>query len=637
MPQVSELPMSNASPSLVSAGGPAEPPLLGARLTRTGVRFGAYATTAREVSVRVFDERGNRTGEHRLSAVGGGVAGFYEGEVAGLAPGALYKFVLDGRELPDPFARHLPLGVHGPAMVVEPKHVFRHGDGVSRPLREHVIYELHIGTFSPEGTFNGARERLGELAALGVTAIELLPVAAFAGTRGWGYDGVALFAPHAPYGTPDDLRALVDEAHGLGLAVFLDVVYNHFGPAGNYLSAYSPSYFTKAVRNAWGDAPDFSHQPMRRLVLENALEWLTSFRFDGLRLDAVHAIVDPSPRHVLAELASEVERMTPRKLLIAEDERNEPSDVLELGLDGIWADDFHHQVRVTLTGERDGYYAAYEPGVSGLARAISNGWLYEGQVYPPSGRPRGRPANELPAEAFVYCLQNHDQVGNRALGERLSHEVPIDAYRAVSTLLLFLPMTPLLFQGQEWAASTPFQFFTDHDEQLGPLISRGRREEFKRFAAFTDPARRALIPDPQAEETFSRSKLLWQERDLAHHARTLALYRALLSLRREDRVLRSGGRRQMAAAAHGEVLVVERWSADGVSGERRLLLVNFGSEPRAVAELLPEADEEPQLLLRSDEGSEGNDEGSGEGDGPGRLPPRTAFLFSLKARGRARR
>jgi maltooligosyltrehalose trehalohydrolase len=437
-----------------------------------------------------------------------------------------------------------------------------------------------------------------------------MPVAAFAGQRGWGYDGVALYAPFAPYGTPDDLRALVDEAHGHGLAVVLDAVYNHFGPAGNYLSAYSPDYFTSTFRNAWGDAPNFAHPVMRKMVIDNALGWLSDFRFDGLRLDAIHALLDPSPRHLLRELADQVAALRPRKLLIAEDERNDPASIDQLRLDGLWADDFHHQVRVTLTHESDGYYAAYRPGTADLARAIRDGWLYQGQVYPPSGHPRGKPAGHLPAEAFFYCLQNHDQVGNRALGDRLSHAVDPEAYRAVSTLLLFLPMTPILFMGQEWAASSPFQFFTDHEPDLGAKIVEGRRLEFARFLAFSDPLVRAQIPDPQAESTFLRSRLRWEERQQGEHARVLALYQALLALRRTDPVLRAAGRTALEASADGDLLVVRRWHR----ADQRLLLVNLGPEP------LPAGKPPPgrPLLFRSD---------GGAGPLADDLPPFTAVIL----------
>jgi maltooligosyltrehalose trehalohydrolase len=302
---------------------------LGASLTANGARFRAYATQVRRVAVRLVDSAGGTLAEHPLANLG---EGEYEAHVPGVGNGALYKYVLDDKEVPDPFARFLPLGVNGPAMVSESEYHWQHGLGVSRPLREHVIYELHAGTFTAEGSYRAAIDRLNDLANLGVTAIELMPVGAFPGKRGWGYDGVALFAPFAPYGQPDDLRAFVDAAHGLGLSVFLDVVYNHFGPDGNFLSAFSPEYFSESVKNAWGAAPDFSRPPMRRYVVQNALYWLREFRFDGLRLDATHAISDPSPKHILRELAERIADIRPDKLLIAEDERNDPAVVQEHGL-----------------------------------------------------------------------------------------------------------------------------------------------------------------------------------------------------------------------------------------------------------------------------------------------------------------
>jgi maltooligosyltrehalose trehalohydrolase len=571
-----------------------EPPALGAQLgaeLRPGrVRFRLFSTTARACSVRLFDEAGVPRADHPLSSVGLGV---FAGEVASAGLGTLYKFVLDDRELPDPYARFLPFGVHGPAQVVEPRHPWKHAQ-VTRPLAEQVIYELHIGTFTDEGTYQAALARLPELAALGITTIELMPLSSVPGSRGWGYDGVAHFAPYAGYGTPDDLRALVDGAHGLGLSVLLDVVYNHFGPSGNYLGAYSPAYFTPDIHTAWGNAPDFAHAPMRRYAVDNALYWLEEFRFDGLRLDATHALIDPSPRHLLRELADRVRALRPRPLLIAEDERNDPTLITDHRLDGVWADDLHHQIHVTLTGEREGYYAGYTPGVADLASTIRNGWLYEGQVYAPTGKPRGASAAALAAEQLVYCLQNHDQVGNRALGERLSQLVSVDAYCAASTLLLFLPMTPLLFMGQEWGASSPFLYFTDHEEELGRLVSAGRCSEFKHFSAFTDPERCAAIPNPQAEETFSRSKLRWDERHGGDHGRVLALYRALLALRASDPVLREPARDRLTAEAYGDVLAVRRWRGR----DERVLLVNFGRSAVARKDL-------PGAQLRVLLGSEG--------------------------------
>ncbi|HSU38554.1 MAG TPA: alpha-amylase family glycosyl hydrolase, partial [Polyangiaceae bacterium] len=427
----------------------AEIPELGARVCGNATRFGVFTDAGRAL-LRLYDENERPERDVPFVAMGGG---YFTAEVPGVGHGALYRFVLDDeRALPDPYARALPRGVHGPAMVVESRHAWR-SPRMPRPRHAHVIYELHVGTFTPEGTYAAAATRLEHLAALGVTTLELLPLSSFAGRHGWGYDGVAHFAPHAAYGTPEDLREFVDRAHEHGFSMLLDVVYNHFGPAGNYLAAYSKRYFTSETPTAWGDAPDFGEPELRRYVLDNARYWLDEFRFDGLRLDATHSIYDRSPEHVLRELTHELGALTPKPWLAAEDERNAPELVREHGLDAIWADDFHHQMHVTLTGERDGYYGAYTPGAADVARAIAEGWLYSGQVFPPSGKPRGASARGLPSESLVYCLQNHDQIGNRALGERLSALTSPSAYRAAYVLLLTLPMTPLLFMGDEWAAS----------------------------------------------------------------------------------------------------------------------------------------------------------------------------------------
>lgn len=585
---------------------------LGARVQGHGTLFSAW-TEAKECALRLYERDGRTIATYPMEAHADGTQVL---ALPGYGHGTLYKFVLDGREVTDPYARFLPQGVHGPALVVEPRYAFQEGFGVQRPLSEHVFYELHIGTFTPEGTYVGARNKLLELARLGVTAIELMPLAAFAGERGWGYDGVAPFAPFAPYGTPDELRALIDEAHGLGLSVFLDVVYNHLGPAGNYFAAHHSGYFAKDASNPWGEALDFAHPRVRALVIRNALYWLEEFRFDGLRLDATHAILDSSRKHVLRELTEAVTQLEPKRLLIAEDDRNDPSLVCELGFDGVWADDFHHQLRVTLTGERDGYYAAYEPGALGLARTIQQGWLYEGQLHAVSGKPRGKFASDLLAEHFIYCIQNHDQVGNRALGGRLCDDVDCEAYGLASTLLLFLPMTPLLFMGQEWAASTPFLFFTDHEPELGARVVEGRRAEFAHFRAFTDAALRERIPNPQALETFERARLRWEERESAPHADVLSLYQELLALRRTDAVMRNPSREGLCAdVPSADLLRVRRFS----EGEERVLYANFSRTPIAFEELdLPA---ESRVLIVSTLRDERV------------LAPRTAAIFATQSVG----
>lgn len=568
-------------------------PRLGASLEDGGTRFAAF-TDGPECAVRLLEPGSLREiARHPLHALGDG---YFELLVPGVGAGSLYDFVIGERVLPDPYARFLPRGVHGPASIVAPPQRKRPALP-QRKLRDYVVYELHVGTFTPEGTFASAAERLPDLVDLGVTAIELMPIAAFNGERGWGYDGVALYAPHASYGTPQALMDLVDAAHQLGLSMVLDVVYNHFGPSGNYLSAYSTRYFHADLQNPWGNAPDFGMPAMRELVLGNVRYWLEEFGFDALRLDATHAIVDDSPRHLLQEIAEIAHACEPPRLVFAEDDRNLAPLVTEFGMDALWADDFHHQVRVTLTGERDGYYACYEPGASGIAQAINDGWVYAGQRYPTSGEARGTKANSLLAEQLVYCIQNHDQIGNRAFGDRLSQSLAPEEFRAVSLLLLLLPMTPLLFMGQEWGAGTPFLYFTDHDGELGEAVRQGRRREFARFAQFADPKARESIPDPQAPETFAASRLNWAEREQAGHAATLALYRRSLELRRSDAVLARAGRRELEALALGEVLCVRRWWGD----QERLILVNFGARDVTLAELGLSADR--QVLLASDPSS----------------------------------
>ena len=524
----------------------------GAHLDAGGTTFVVWSTRARDVAVRIFDDRGNATRTEALVAKGD--VGRFERRLPGVGAGALYKMVLDGEELPDPYARFLPFGVHGPARVVPlPREPILAPRALCDPPPpwQWVLYELHVGTFSPEGTYRAATARLDAVAELGLTAVELMPVAAFPGEHGWGYDGVALYAPYAPYGGPEDLRAFVRAAHERGLAVVLDVVYNHLGPRGNYLSRYAPEYFTSEVTTPWGPAPDFAYEPMRRLVEDNARYWLEDFGLDGLRLDATHEIVDASPQHVLRELTDEARAMTPPRHIFFEDDRNDPRVVRELGAAAVWADDFHHQLHVLSTHERDGYYRAYEPTVAALARAVSEGWSYSGQPYAPwKGRPRGASARDhgLLPENLVYCIQNHDQVGNRELGTRLSHDIGVDAYCAASVLLLFLPATPLVFMGQEWASSSPFLFFSD---QEGPLA-----------------------------DAFERSKLRWDERTAEPHAQVLATYRAMLRLRRDDPVLSARASwEDLEATAHGNVLEVVRRSGSTT----RRLLVSFDDHESSVA------------------------------------------------------
>ncbi len=539
-------------------------PTLGAWPEAGGVRFRVWAPERRRVEL-VLEGR-------EPVALQRDESGYWAARVPDLPVGSLYRYRLDGEgPFPDPASRFQPQGVHGPSQVVNPgAFAWSDRDWMGVRLEELVVYELHVGTFTPAGTFAAARERLAYLRGLGVTAIELMPVADFPGERNWGYDGVDLFAPARAYGEPDDLRRFVDAAHGEGLAVLLDVVYNHLGPDGAYLALFSPFYFSEAHKTPWGQAVNLDgpgNEHVRGFFIENAHHWIHEYHLDGLRLDATHALIDDSPRHFLSELPERVRSSaSPRHVLVvAEDHRNlvhmvRPAAEGGWGLDAVWADDLHHQIRVALAGDRDGYYADFSGSVEDLARTIRDGWFFQGQRSRHLGGPRGTDPAPAPPRRFVVCLQNHDQVGNRALGERLHHQVDPGAWRAVSTLLLLAPETPLVFMGQEWGATSPFLFFTDHNVELGPLVTEGRRREFATFRAFTDPAARARIPDPQAEETFRRSRLAWNEVDDEPHAGLVRLYRALIALRRESGIgdLEREQYRVVELSGQGVALLLER-------------------------------------------------------------------------------
>ncbi|CAN5428388.1 malto-oligosyltrehalose trehalohydrolase [soil metagenome] len=514
-------------------------PRFGAVPRAGAVRFRVWAPGAHELRLTI--ETGQAAGTRLMPRDDKGV---HDLIVEGAAAGDRYHYRLDGGgPRPDPASRFQPEGVHGLSEVVDPfSFSWRDTRWRGRSETDLVIYEMHVGTFSPEGTFEGARRRLRDLRDLGVTAIELMPVADFPGDRNWGYDGVCLFAPARTYGRPDDLRRLVDDAHGLGLSVLLDVVYNHLGPEGAYLPQFNPEYMTDRHETPWGRAINFDGpgSPMvRRFIIENALHWVHEYHVDGLRLDATHAIIDDSPVHVLVELATTVRASADRPILIhAEDHRNlaaivEGPEAGGWGLDGVWADDFHHVLRRMLAGDSHGYYADFDGTTSELARTINQGWLFTGQPSKNMGEHRGTDPSHLPMFRSVVCIQNHDQVGNRAGGDRLHHAMPAASWRAASTLLLTCPMTPLLFMGQEWAASAPFQYFTDLEPELGRLVTAGRRREFASFPEFSDPLVRERIPDPQAPTTFENSRLDWEERGTDGHAGVLALYTRLLSLRLE--------------------------------------------------------------------------------------------------------
>jgi maltooligosyltrehalose trehalohydrolase len=482
---------------------------------------------------------------HPMAAAG---RGWWSVNADDPGPGVDYAFALDGgAPLPDPRSRWQPNGVHAPSRVVDHA-AFRWTDAgwQAPPLGSGVVYELHVGTFTRLGTFESAIERLGHLADLGITHVELMPVAEFPGTRGWGYDGVDLWAPHRAYGGPDGLKRLVDACHARGLAVILDVVYNHVGPDGNYLARFGP-YFTSRYRTPWGDAVNFDGRgsdEVRRFVCDNALMWLRDYHVDGLRIDAVHAIADTSAVHILEQLAEEVEALGAELgrhlVLIAESDLNDPRLVRPRAAGGYelhaqWADDFHHALHAALTRERNGYYADFG-ALADLAKAIQRAYVYDGRYSRYRQRRHGRAATGLSGHHFVVCWQNHDQVGNRATGERSSHLVGVDRLKVGAALLLTAPFVPMLFHGEEWAASTPFQYFTDHeDPDLARAVREGRRREFEAFGWKPED-----IPDPQAVGTFERSRLDWDEPGRAPHADVLDWHRRLIRLRREFPSLRDG-------------------------------------------------------------------------------------------------
>jgi maltooligosyltrehalose trehalohydrolase len=514
-------------------------PVPGAHYGSNSVKYCIWSPDSHSLSVEI-----RASGETRSLPLEKDPSGYHFGTDPDGKPGDIYGFRRGGGPvLPDPASRFQYETVHGPAVVVDPS-AYKWNDSTWKrpPFRDVVIYELHIGTFTPEGTFKAAIEKLPHLRDLGITAIEIMPIADFPGTRNWGYDGVLIYAPAKCYGAPDDLRALVDAAHSHGIAVILDVVYNHFGPDGNYFSAYSSEYFHKSHHTPWGNAFNFELRPVRDFFLRNPLYWMDEFHIDGFRFDATHEIEDDSETHILAEITAEIHARG--GYAIAEDARNNALVISSgvpksLGFDGVWADDFHHTARVTVTGEQHSYYQDFKGGITEVIDTLQHGWLYRGQQSIAMNKLRGTESLSLAPEHFVFCITNHDQTGNRALGERLNQIIHPDAYRALTMLLCLSPYTPMLFMGQEWGASTPFLFFTDHNDDLGRKITEGRRKEFSAFPEFSDPETRKRIPDPQALSTFEKSKLRWEE---AENSPTLALYKECLALRRTEPEFRPSAR-----------------------------------------------------------------------------------------------
>ncbi len=513
----------------------------GAAVCQDGsIRFRLWAPKAGRVDVCF--ENGRIQNLPLISLEGG----WFELTTLEASVGTQYRFQIDGGiKVPDPASRFQPQDVQGPSEVVDPG-VFDWQDRqwVGRPWEEAILYELHVGTFTPEGSFRGVEEKLDYLRDLGITAIELMPIADFPGARNWGYDGVLLYAPDSSYGRPEDLKQLIQSAHKKGLMVFLDVVYNHFGPEGNYLHEYAPQFFSSRHQTAWGDGINFDgpdSRVVRDFFIHNALYWLEEYRFDGLRLDAVHAIADDSIPDILTELAQTIRlRLGNERFvhLILENERNGARYLRREGKNGKrlydaqWNDDLHHAVHVLLTRESDGYYSDYvRQPITRLCRCLKEGFAYQGEYSEYHGANRGEPSAELPPSAFVSFLQNHDQVGNRAFGERILQLAPLQKVRAAMEILLLAPSPPMLFMGEEFAATTPFLYFCDFHGELARAVREGRRNEFARFAKFNSLETRDQIPDPNAEQTFLQSKLDWENLQRERHSRWLTRYQQLLSIR----------------------------------------------------------------------------------------------------------
>jgi maltooligosyltrehalose trehalohydrolase len=611
---------------------------LGAVAEREGTLFRVWAPRASRVDVLSSPDGA----VFPLDQEGGG----YFGGRAPLRPGALYKYRLDGAEAyPDPTSRFQPEGPHGASMVVD-RSAYRWNDrhwrGVEMPGQ--VMYEMHVGLFTPEGTFDGAVRRLPGLQRLGVNLIELMPVAEWAGRWNWGYDGVNLFAPSHHYGDYDGLKRFVDAAHGLGIGVILDVVYNHFGPDGNYIGFFSRDYFTDRYETDWGEAINFdgpASGPVRDFYVRNACYWISEFHLDGLRLDATQNIYDSGRVHILAELGHRARQAAhPRRIiLVAENEPQEVRCILPIehggwGLDGVWDDDFHHTARVALTGRREAYYTDYTGTPQELISSCRFGYLYQGQRYLWQDQPRGTAVTDQPACAFVHYLQNHDQVANSLLGLRLHVEAGMQRFRAMTALLLLAPETPMLFMGQEYASQKPFLYFADHCEDLQRPIREGRREFLAQFPGASAEEAASFIAEPCSPATYEACKL--EPEDGIEADPIWRLHRDLLRLRREDRVIAAQDRTRLDGAVLGEHAFVLRYRA--VSGEGdRLLLVNLGRDlvfdPAPEPLLAPMLDSTWTFVWSSDHPSYG---GSGVvrplHRGVWRLPGGSAILMRSRAR-----
>jgi len=596
-----------------------------------GVHFRVWAPARQRVDVAIDTE---------IVPLKKEADGYFSGVAEGAQPGMRYGFLINGREriFPDPASRFQPEGPHGLSQIVDPQSYDWKDQGWKGVrINEQVIYEMHIGTFTPAGTWNAAQDLLPELERTGITLLEIMPVAEFPGRFGWGYDGVAMFAPTHLYGTPDDFRAFVDRAHALRIGVILDVVYNHLGPDGNYLREYSPTYFTQRYKNEWGDAINFDgpgSEAVREFFVSNACYWIEEFHLDGLRFDATQQIFDSSPEHILAEICRDARRAAGQRSLVFVAE-NEPQDTRIVrtgesgyGLDGMWNDDFHHSVKVALTGRNEAYYSDYSGRPQELISAVKWGFLYQGQHYCWQGKGRGTYALDLPSASFVNYIQNHDQIANSAYGWRPQELSDIGTYKAMTALLLLSPGTPMLFQGQEYGASTPFLYFADHKDDIAQSVRKGREKFLNQFRSLAHSRRERPIIFPDDPASFERSKLNPDERKEKVHM--VALHRDLLSLRRTDPVFRA----QRADWIHAAVLGSAAFLLRFVSAHHgdRLLIVNLGRDlhiqPSPEPLLAPPKSGQWELLWSSESPLY---RGSGQGpfvvDGTWKVPGRSALVM----------
>jgi maltooligosyltrehalose trehalohydrolase len=607
---------------------------IGAEVGPEGVHFRVWAPRRETVEV-VFE--GGPQAAHLLERESGG---YHSGLALNATVGSRYRFRLDGGDaFPDPASRFQPEGPHGASQVVDP-FAFRWSDSNWRgvPLEGQVIYEMHIGTFTREGTFDAARRELPELADAGITVIEIMPVADFPGRFGWGYDGVGFFAPVAIYGQPDDFRRLIDDAHRAGLGVILDVVYNHAGPDGNYLRQFSEDYFTNRYANEWGESINYDGDNscgVREWVVSNARYWIDEYHLDGLRLDATHAIHDASPENIMAALTKAARQGAPGRdiIVVAENESQDttlarPVSSGGYGIDALWNDDFHHSARVALTGRNEAYYSGYLGKSQELLSAVKYGYLYQGQYYRWQKKRRGTPALDLGPAQFVVYLQNHDQIANSGRSERLEQLTSPGRYRAMTALLLLAPGTPMLFQGQEFAASSPFYFFADHNPELGKLVREGRAQFLSQFPSAAQQEMGEYQIDPGDPANFERCKLDFGERQ--RHAPAYQLHKDLLRLRHQDPVFRLQKQGAVDGAVLADHALLLRYFSD--NGDDRLLLINLGSDlhpdPAPEPLLAPPRDQMWEVLWSSEHPRYG---GSGtppvESEGDWRIPGNAALVM----------